>query len=222
MLDLIPENYIPVYGYLVTMLGTFGVIALFLAATDRGGNKALKKFREDEQNANFQRNISLPSELIFNIKTANLKLDNIIFPKHDKYAYDNFETLKNNILIMDNYEFIYPNDALSNLDIKSKYGPITLQTYIKFEQNYNTYIQKLINFSNFLYENELYPDSEKIILELIRLNCISSTPYITLCNIYSLSNQKSKLNKLQYDVENATYFSNNEFARKKILSFFDR
>lgn len=218
MVNFIPENYVPAFGSLVIMLGIFGTIALFLASVDRGGNKPLKQLREAERNANMQNTLPLPKELIFTIKTNVLKLDTIPFPSNTEYNLKNFERFKNSISIMENCEFVYPNNKISNIDIKSKYGPVTLQKYISLEQNYNSYLQTLTNFSKLLIENELYTNAEIILLETINLKCLSSEPYLILCDIYERTNRKSDLQKLKVKIEDADYFKNNEYARKKIVT----
>ncbi len=220
MIDLIPENYQPVFGSIIVMIGIFGTASLFISRLGRKNNQLIRKFQDAEREANMADNIPLPKEWIKKIDIFNLYLDKIDCTNLDASVIEKIERFKSNILIMNEKEFVYPRQDTPNIEIKQLYGPIYLQKYIALEQNYNVYAQKLIDFSDVLYENNLYNEAIQIINVLIDLKCTSSKPYITLKEIYIKQNKVDKITELKTFIENADFFPSDNFSKNRILSNF--
>ncbi len=217
MVNLLPENYQFAFGSLITMLGIFGILSLLIHAPSGNQNQSLKKFQEDEYEANMTETKPIPKELIFNIDIVPLKLENTNYLKLETSVVEKIERFKTGILVMHNLEFVYPRPDVTNTELKLEFGPVTLQKFIQLEQNYNNYTQKLIDFATVLHENNMYDEAERVANELIKLKCTTSKPYIILMDIFIMRGERTKLLNLRNMVEEADFFATNEYSRKKIL-----
>ncbi len=217
MVNFIPEDYQFAFGSLITMLGIFGILSLLIHAPGGNQNLALKKFQDDEYEANMTNTKPIPKELVFKIDTTKLNLESTDYLKLETNVVEKIERFKTALLVMNNIEFVYPNPDVTNTELKFEFGPVTLKKYIQFEQNYNNYTQKLIDFAVVLHENLLYDEAERIIRELIDLKCTTSKPYVILMDIFVMRGERGKLLNLRNTIEEADFFTTNEYSRKKIL-----
>ncbi len=217
MINFIPESYHGVFGSLITMLGIFGTIALIIHGPGSRNKDQIKEFQDTEREANLTETQPVPRELVFVFDTSTLNLESTNYLKLETSVADRIERFKTNILVMNNIEYVYPNPNVTNTELKQQFGPVTLQKYIQLEQIYNNFTQKLIDFSIVLHENLMYDEAEHIINELIKLKCTTSKPYIILMDIFVMRGEQGKLINLKRTVEDAEFFEQNEYSRKKIL-----
>ncbi len=218
MINFIPENYQPAFGSLVVMLGIFGLIALVLHTfSPKTHNMALRKLREDEREANFVKTKPLPESMIKHIDISFLNLERLAKLSTDSNFISSINRMTSNLKYLDKKPYIIPDPSLSNLDIKNEYGPVSLQTYISYEQTYSNYCQKLLDIAQYLEKNNFLVESSFLLDELVNLKYDSSTPYIMLCDLYLLLGSKNDLLNLQGRLNKPDYFKNNDFGKTKIL-----
>ncbi len=219
MINNIPENYKPAFGSLVFMLAFFGLIALILNTFGaKSQNVALKKLQENERVANFINTKPLPENIIHYIDIAKLNLEYLTYLTNDKDFLSSLNRIIESLNFLDKKPFIIPDLSLSNIDIKQEYGPVTLQTYISYEQNYGFYCQKLFSLAQFLVKNNFEHEAVLLLDELVSLKYESSALYIMLSDIYLNQNNKDALLKLQtLIINNHDYFKHNEYGKLKVI-----
>lgn len=218
MINYIPESYQPAFGSLIFMLFIFGLIALFLHSFGpKSHNLALRKLQDEEREANFVNTKPLPENMINYINISKLNLEQLSNLSTDTTFLSQINMMVQSLSYIDKKPYIIPDLDISNLDIKQKYGPVTLQTYINYEQTYGFYCQKLLALSQYLEKNHFLKESVVLLKELIDLKCESSAPYILLCNIYLQNNDKNAILNLQETINEPEYFKNNDFGKSKVL-----
>ncbi len=218
MINFIPENYQPVFGSLVTMFVLFGTISLIINVFGtKSQNMALRKLRQDEREANLVSTKPLPDSMINNINISLLNLEQLTMISSDEDYLAVINRLIKNLKFLDSKTYIVPDPSLTNYDIKQEYGPVTLQTYISYEQTYNNYCQKLFELSQFLEKRNLLVKSEFLLNELVNLKSESSAPYIMLCDLYLETKNKSGILTLESTLNKPDYFKNNDIGKAKVL-----
>ncbi len=217
MINLLPESYQGVFGSLIIMLGIFGILGLIVHIPGSNRKETFKRFQEEEREANMADNKPLPKELVRTIDISFLQFSKLDYTNLETASVKKIEFITSSLLDMNNLQFVFPQPGVSNTELKLEFGPATLQKFISLEQNYNNYIQKLIDFSSILYECKLYDMAETVVIELTNLKCSTSKPYLTLIDIYVEQGNKEKLKNLYEKVENSDFFDINEYSRKKIL-----
>ncbi len=217
MINFAPLNFQDVFRSLIIMLGLFGMLALLIHIPSRNNGKKLAEFNEEEREANMANNKPLPKDMIFTFNTSFLDFYKIDYSNMDPINASKLESFKKAIISMNNLEYVYPQPDVTNTELKFQFGPATLQKYINLEQHYSNYTQKLIDFSQTLFENNLIDEAEYVINELLNLKCSTSKPYITLIDIYLIKGEQEKITNLKNIVENSDLFVTNEYCKKKIL-----
>ncbi len=218
MINNIPESYQPAFGSLIFMLFLFGFIALVLHSFGpKSHNMALRKLQDKEREANMVSTKPLPENWIRYINISNLNLDQLKNLSSDTDFLYQLNILIQSLFYIDKKPFIIPDLTLTNIDIKQEYGPVTLQTYINYEQTHGMYCQKLLSLSQFLEKHNFAKESAILLNELVNLKCDSSAPYILLCEIYLQNNDKNSILKLKDLVTKPEYFKNSDFGKSKVL-----
>lgn len=223
MINYIPEPYQPAFGSLVFMLGLFGFIALVIHSfSPKSHNLALRKFQEQEREANFVNTKPLPESMLSYINISKLNLDNLTKLSTDTTFLYQLNSITQSLIYMDNKPFIIPDLTFTNLDIKQEYGPVTLQTYINYEQTYSNFCQKLLSLSQLLEKHHFVKESIYLLNELVDLKCESSAPYILLCDIALQERDKNAVLNLKNTVSRPEYFKNSDFGKSKVLEKIEK
>lgn len=217
MLLLTTKGYSDLYGSLVTMFGLFAIIGLFIKLMLKTNKKEMQKFHENERTANLVDHKPLPDDLIFKLDISKVSLDILLTTKFDEETLSRLDGFRHRISRFDEQLCVYPDDAVSNMDIKMEYGPMSLQQYIQYEQNFIAFTKILIELSNFLIHKELSSHAIPVLQYLVELRCTISAPYITLAEILYENQEKDALLRLKNDIENNNIFKDNAFGEKKVL-----
>ncbi len=215
--SLVSPAYYPFFSSLFVMLFIFGTIHLIIQTSTRKTKVKMREFHDLERAANYADNIPLPEELIFNIDVVKLDLESFIFDNLDEMDLRQANFFVSELSRFNEMPIVFPNDSMTNLSIKQQYGPVTLQTYIKYEQTYVAYTRRLLEFATFLIDHTLFDYAQIILLESVMLRSESSSAYLKLCDIYLETRNKRALTELLAVVNSENLFKNNTYAKNKVI-----
>lgn len=101
--------------------------------------------------------------------------------------------------------------AYSNLELKQKFGPGTLDELIGYEHNYFEFIDISCKYGNILFEKGYNKEAERLFEYLLTLNCDLTSCYMALISLYKQANAFNKLKvlkkQLQEKVKTKSYLS---------------
>ncbi len=214
--SLVSPDYYPFFGSLFVMLFIFGTIHFIIQTSTRKTKVKMREFHELERVANYAENIPLPEELIFYIDVPKLNIDSFTFSTLQEEVLKQAEFHISELKRFNGMPIVFQDDSMTNLNIKQQFGPVTLQTYIKYEQTYTAYTRRLLEFATFLIDNSLLDYAQVILLETVTLRNESSSAYIKLCDIYLETKNKTALNDLKEIVNSKNIFKNNTYAKNKV------
>lgn len=182
----------------IGVIAFFIVIKFLLRKSNNGFDTAVDDFIKRESEANFTRKNFEELNLTYVTPVDDLPFKTYEDENKYKVLIKKQEMVKRKLQL----EMIKLPKDLSNTDLKEMFGVNNFDKITILEEHYNSYIRALFEWGLELFNQDNLIDSEKVLLEAVRLDGNISQIYSTLSKIYTKQNNKSKLEDLKNKVEN--------------------
>ena len=196
--------------FFILFVGTVLGIQIAMRKNKVDFKKTLESVMDRERKANLTRKKEIEPQFFI---TPNL--DALPIKKYEDID-DNKKIIKLQEVVIkkSKLKMLKFDEQISNTDLKLKYGYSNLEIITIYEEHYNSYIQALVSWAEYLFNENNLADAEKILLEAINLKCDLSKAYILLIDIYKKTNNNDNLEKLIDIVKNS-----NIYLKSKILNY---
>lgn len=186
--------------FFILFIGTALAIQIMLRKNKVDFKKTIESIAEKEHQANLT-------------KKKDIEEKFYIIPDKNILPIKNYDKLPENKKIIDIQNLVLKkseltmlkfDEAISNTDLKLKYGFSNLEKITIYEEHYNSYMQALVSWAEMLFEKKNLRDCEIVLTEAIRLKCDLSGAYMLLIDIYKQTNDLKKLDNLLDTVKNSS------------------
>lgn len=193
-------------------LGILIIFQTFLRRSTKKSEKNKKAFIEEEREASFVRakDIEQTKFIKLDIEKLNVLREEEAKTEREIYAYG----LQKSVLEKASKPMLHFEQ--NNLELKKMYGPANLESIILYEENYNSFLNKLNSFSKALADADRKKEAIQILEEGIELGLDFSRSFILLADLYYEQNEIDKLKKL-YDLVTKS----NNITINKVITYID-
>lgn len=193
-------------------LGILIIFQTFLRRSTKKSEKNKKAFIEEEREASFVRakDIEQTKFIKPDIEKLNVLKEEEAKTEREIYAYG----LQKSVLEKASKPMLHFEQ--NNLELKKMYGPANLESIILYEENYNSFLNKLNSFSKALADADRKKEAIQILEEGIELGLDFSRSFILLADLYYEQNEIDKLKKL-YDLVTKS----NNITINKVITYID-
>lgn len=193
-------------------LGILIIFQTFLRRSTKKSEKNKKAFIEEEREASFVRakDIEQTKFIKPDIEKLNVLREEEAKTEREIYAYG----LQKSVLEKASKPMLHFEQ--NNLELKKMYGPANLESIILYEENYNSFLNKLNSFSKALADADRKKEAIQILEEGIELGLDFSRSFILLADLYYEQNEIDKLKKL-YDLVTKS----NNITINKVITYID-
>lgn len=193
-------------------LGILIIFQTFLRRSTKKSEKNKKAFIEEEREASFVRakDIEQTKFIKPDIEKLNVLREEEAKTEREIYAY----SLQKSVLEKASKPMLHFEQ--NNLELKKMYGPANLESIILYEENYNSFLNKLNSFSKALADADRKKEAIQILEEGIELGLDFSRSFILLADLYYEQNEIDKLKKL-YDLVTKS----NNITINKVITYID-
>lgn len=193
-------------------LGILIIFQTFLRRSTKKSEKNKKAFIEEEREASFVRakDIEQTKFIKPDIEKLNVLREEEAKTEREIYAYG----LQKSVLEKASKPMLHFEQ--NNLELKKMYGPANLESIILYEENYNSFLNKINSFSKALADADRKKEAIQILEEGIELGLDFSRSFILLADLYYEQNEIDKLKKL-YDLVTKS----NNITINKVITYID-
>ena len=193
----------------LVMLFVIGSIWLFMRIKFNKRYTLRDQFLEKEREANTARSNKVETEYFFTPDTS-------VLPFNESAEGDVAEAQSKVLRVAEATMIRFP-EKRSNLELKSAYGVVNLETVTGYEENYNRYIEALVSWAEALLGQENKEDAVKVLEHTVELGSDYRKTYMHLADYYT---DAKKLDALLDRV--AEYFIDEGIKRQIVQYIMDR
>ena len=192
---------------IIAVLGGTFLFIIFLAVLNhrhsRGTKKVLRRFLDEEQEANTVRRKEIEPELFYEANLSGLP----DLPDGDPHSVKRSAGRK----------MIRFDTPKTNLELKKKYGPSQIDTIVQYEENYSEYLRALTNWGTALSKEEKTDDALIVLKLAVSLGVEMRGPYKLLADIYANKRDSRGFDELE-KLAGSNHFRDNT-VRTHILEY---
>ncbi len=214
----------PVQSIVIT-LSIFILIIVYVNTriknSTRATNKKIEKFLKEDREANFSRSNKIDDSFFIKANVEHLPIysESFLEENYDEANRYILSKLQKQLLECSERKLVYSNEAISNIELKKRFGVTNFNLFAQYEQNRSDYTSKLRELASTYINLEKYEIAEKFLLECKRLNSSSSKTYIMLVKIYDKTGQREKILEIKDYINTNESFNENSVTKEKITSF---
>lgn len=158
-----------------------------LKMSDRKAKQIKETFLENEVNANLTRKKSLDD-----LDYITIPINKLPFCSN---ASDEILSVQETVKSLSEKKIVNLT-GISNTDLKQEYGAANLELLTEYDRNFTDLSRALYTWGETLYNDGMINDARTVLEFAVECRSDISKIYILLANIYSESNEKSKINEL--------------------------
>ncbi len=202
----------------VLLILTIGFIIWFQVRSkvnSRGYRRDFEEFMEKERQANMSRRKDIPEEFFIKPNTEQLPVKN--HNQNPALAAKQTQVLK----AAQNPMLKFPQPK-SNLEIKTEFGIANLEDVIKYEENHQAYLRKLLEWAELLKREGNSQDAQKVLSEAIDFGADNFRTFQLFDETCTDLEDTDRLRQICKRITEGELLKDNEFLKTKVLDCFDK
>lgn len=185
--------------FLITFVSATIALQVMLRKENNGFAKKLDNLMDDERKANLTVKKNIDANIFIEPDITKLPFKEYSdTPENQKLI-----NIQNLVKRKAELKMVKFDKAVTNTDLKLKFGMNNLENITFYEEHYNSYVKALNDWAEILIKINNISDAEIILKETIDFRSDLSSSFIMLAEIYKMNNNINELNNLKEKIKNS-------------------